>query len=138
MYKTIFIYGIILGVLVIALQSIEYFFLIRTHVFEIYGGLIALIFLTLGLWFGKKNQPIQIVKIDSVPSGVDFSNLGISKREHEVLVLLAKGLSNQEIADELFVSKNTIKTHTSRLFEKLEAKNRTQILIKAKEKGILI
>ena len=61
----------------------------------------------------------------------------ISKREHEVLLLIAKGMSNQEIADVLFVSQNTIKTHTSRLFEKLEVKNRTHAIIKAKELGIL-
>lgn len=138
MYKTILIYGLILGFLVVALQTIEYFFLVRTHVFEIYGGLIALIFLALGLWFGKKEKSIQIEKGTYMSPEMDFSDVGISKREYEVLGLLAKGFSNQEIADKLFVSKNTIKTHTSRLFEKLEAKNRTQILIKAKEKGIII
>jgi two-component system, NarL family, response regulator LiaR len=137
MYRTILIYGLILGFLVAALQSIEYLFLVRTHVFEIYGGLIALIFLVLGLWFGKENPPIQIENNHFERSEIDFTGLGISKREYEVLVLLAKGFSNQEIADELFVSKNTIKTHTSKLFEKLEVKNRTQILIKAKEKGLI-
>jgi two-component system, NarL family, response regulator LiaR len=137
MYKTIVVYGLFLGFLVVALQSIEYFFLVRTHIFEIYGGLIALIFLAIGLWFGRKNQPTQIENVNFECSDTDYSEFGISKREYEVLVLLAKGFSNQAIADELFVSRNTIKTHTSRLFEKLEVKNRTQILIKAKEKGLI-
>lgn len=137
MYKTILLYGLILGFLVATLQSIHYFFLVRTHVFEIYGGLIAMIFLALGLWFGNRNKPIQIKHSLAEQSNLDFKDLSISKREYEVLLLLARGFSNQEIADELFVSRNTIKTHTSRLFEKLEVKNRTQILIKAKEIGLI-
>lgn len=63
----------------------------------------------------------------------ELQRLGISKREHEVLELIAKGLSNQEIADKLFVSLNTIKTHTSNLFLKLEVSRRTQAIQKAKE-----
>ena len=66
-----------------------------------------------------------------------FENLGISKREYEVLALLATGMSNQEIADALFISQNTVKTHTSRLFEKLAVKNRTHAILKSKELGII-
>jgi two-component system, NarL family, response regulator LiaR len=135
MLKTILIYGLLLGLLVVALQSIEYFFLIRTHVFEIYGGFIALIFLALGLWFGKKNQKNEAIIEEHIE--VNVAEFGISKREYEVLLLLAKGFSNQEIADKLFVSINTIKSHTSNLFEKLEVKNRTQVLIIAKQKGLI-
>jgi DNA-binding CsgD family transcriptional regulator len=135
MFKTIIIYGLLLGLLVASLKVIEYFFLIHTHVFEIYGGLIALIFLALGIWFGKKNNKPE-TKIKE-PLEVNFSKFGISKREYEVLLLLSKGFSNQEIADKLFVSINTIKTHTSNLYEKLNAKNRTQVLIIAKQKGVL-
>ena len=111
MLKTVLIYGLLLGALVLLLHAIEYFFWVRIHVFEIYGGLIACVFLALGLC--------------------------ISKRELEVLLLLGKGLSNQEIADTLFVSQNTIKTHTSRLFEKLDVKNRTQAMLKAQEMGLV-
>jgi DNA-binding CsgD family transcriptional regulator len=137
MLKTILIYGFLLGFLVVALQSIEYFFLIRTHVFEIYGGLIAFLFLTLGLWFGLQNKEIKQYIIIEDRIEVNFAEYGISKREYEVLLLLAKGFSNQDIADKLFVSINTIKTHTSNLFEKLEVKNRTQVLIIAKQKGLI-
>ena len=65
-----------------------------------------------------------------------LSNLGISKREFEVLALLGKGMSNQEIADALFISQNTVKTHASRLFEKLAVKNRTHAILKAKKLGL--
>jgi DNA-binding CsgD family transcriptional regulator len=137
MLKTMLIYGILLSVLVLTLHAVEYFFWVRMHVFEIYGGLIACLFLALGLWFGKNfyskntfvSPPKQ--KIEG-----DFTQFGISKREIDVLLLLGQGLSNQEIADKLFVSTNTIKTHTSRLFEKLAVKNRTQAIIKAKEMGL--
>jgi DNA-binding CsgD family transcriptional regulator len=139
MLKTILIYGFLLGILVISLKSIEYLFWIRTHVFEIYGGLIACLFLVLGLWFGKKlySKNIEILPKMQQNKG-DFAQFGISKRESDVLILLGKGLSNQEIAEKLFVSTNTIKTHTSRLFEKLEVKNRTQAILKAKENGLIL
>jgi DNA-binding CsgD family transcriptional regulator len=139
MLKTIFFYGLILGGFVLLLHFSEYFFLVRTHIFEVYGGLIAILFLGLGLWFGNKLQSKKAESTVNEPiANTNFSELGISKREFEVLQLLSQGLSNQEIADSLFVSMNTIKTHTSRLFEKLEVKNRTQALIKAKEKGLIL
>jgi ATP/maltotriose-dependent transcriptional regulator MalT len=66
-----------------------------------------------------------------------LAQTGISKREYEVLELMAQGLSNQEIAEKLFVSLNTVKTHTSNLFVKLDAKRRTQAIQKAKELGLI-
>ncbi len=137
MFKTILFYGLILGILVLALKAIEYSFLIKTHTFEIYGGLIACLFLILGLWFGSKFREKKVKKAPNEHIEVNLSETGISKREYEVLKLISEGLSNQEIAEKLFVSTNTIKTHTSRLFEKLEVKNRTQALIKAKQNGII-
>jgi DNA-binding CsgD family transcriptional regulator len=138
MLKTIFLYGLLLGILVFILHFIEYFFWVRMHIFEIYAGLIACLFLGIGLWFGKTfRQDNNTVSITDTVE-IEFANLGISKREFDVLLLLNKGHSNQEIADKLFVSTNTIKTHTSRIFEKLAVKNRTQAIIKAKEKGLIL
>lgn len=140
--KRIYIYyGIGLGILLVVLRLIEYQFLVRAHIFEIYGGLIALIFTTLGIWAGlrltkRKSTPIFIQK----PVEFDknkIKELGISKREHEVLELISQGLSNQEIADKLFVSLNTVKTHSARLFEKLEVNSRTKAIHKAKELGLI-
>ena len=154
MLKTILLYGLLLGLLVFTLHFIEYFFWVRMHIFEIYAGLIACLFLALGLWFGRKT-PLRSVDRPTLSNGcrpdrertpqrgfeqksnMDFSKLGISKREYDVLLLINEGMSNQEIADKLFVSMNTVKTHTSRLFEKLAVKNQTQAILKSKELEII-
>lgn len=136
MLKTIFIYGVVLGLLVFLISSAEYIFWIKLNYLELYMGIIAILFLVLGLWFGKKNILIpQKTQIEE--QEFNQNELGISKREFDVLTLVSKGLSNQEIADTLFVSTNTIKTHTSNIFEKLEVKNRTQAIIKAKNLGLI-
>lgn len=134
--------GLLLALVVLLLNAFEYWFWVRMHAFEIYATLIAGGFLFLGLWFGRSlnvnvpaTAPLPLPKNPTNP--VAFTEWGISKREYDVLVLLSKGLSNQEIADQLFVSQNTIKTHTSRLFEKLEVKNRTQAILKAQEVGLI-
>ncbi|MFN8357585.1 MAG: response regulator transcription factor [Spirosomataceae bacterium] len=140
MLKNILLYGAVLGLLVFALNAIQYWFWIRIHSFELYGGLVAGLFLALGIWFGRKlttsTKPLPTLKT-TTQNEAAIAQLGISKREYDVLVLLCKGLSNQAIADQLFVSQNTIKTHTSRLFEKLDVKNRAQAILKAQEMGII-
>ena len=146
MKNTLLIYGIFLGVLVFILKITEYWFWIKLNAFDVYIILIAIIFLGVGLWLGlnlrQKNKENSLSKTsqieEEVPSdGYALTQSGISKREHEVLVLIAKGMSNQEIANTLFVSQNTVKTHTSRLFEKLAVKNRTHAIVKAKALGII-
>jgi DNA-binding CsgD family transcriptional regulator len=142
------IYGISLALLLLLLQWIEFRFLILHHSFEIYAGAIAVIFTALGIWIALKlSKPkIETRIIEQkvlVPEGeftfneAAFNKLGLSKREVEVLQLMANGLSNQEIADNLFVSVNTIKTHSSRLFEKLEVKRRTQAIELGKKLSLI-
>ena len=138
MIKTILVYGLVLSASILSLHCIEYFFWVRLHTFEIYGGLIAVLFLTLGFWFGHKYSSTRNATFRSVEQTINYSDLGISKREFDVLLLLGKGLSNQEIADQLFVSMNTVKTHTSRIFEKLDVRNRTQAILKARQKGLIL
>lgn len=115
---------------------------------DIYMGLIALVFTSVGIWAGLKlTRKKEVTVVKEVPVIVDRQNfvlnenllkqLGISKREYEVLELIAGGLSNKEIGDKLFVSENTIKTHSSRLFEKLEVSRRTQAVEKAKSLGLI-
>ena len=143
----ILIYGLCGGILILALRMIEFRFMIVEHSFEIYGGLIAALFAALGIWLGlklTKKKEILIVKEVPVPATVPFSlneqrlkDLGITKRELEILELIAQGMSNREIAEKLFVSENTVKTHSSRLFDKLSAKRRTQAVQIAKEMGLL-
>ena len=143
----VLIYGLCGGILIAVLKYIEFRFLIAEHAFEIYGGLIAVIFACLGIWLGlkwTKKKEVLVVKEVPVPSFQPFSlneerlkGLGITKRELEILALMAQGMSNREIAEKLFVSENTVKTHSSRLFDKLSAKRRTQAVQIGKEMGLI-
>jgi len=147
MKRHVILYGLIAGILIAALKWAEYRFLVIEHSIEIYGGLIAATFAALGIWLGLKltsKRQRVITKEISVPTGepipVDDSKreaLGITPRELEILQLIAQGLSNREIAEKLFVSENTVKTHSSRVFDKLGAKRRTQAVQLGKEFGLL-
>lgn len=137
MKRIIIFYGIALAVLVFLLKQLEYRFFIHDLSIEFYIGIIAFFFTLLGAWVGYRLTQKKIVIVRSENAfqldSLQLEKLGISKREQEVLELMAKGLSNQEIADKLFVSLNTIKTHISNLFLKLEVSRRTQAVKKAKE-----
>ena len=142
--RDILLYGVCGGVLIVVLKLTEYRFLVIEYSVEIYVALVAALFAGLGIWLGltvtrKKPEPViqeKIVRetiIREVPAAGPFvvdeirvSQLGITGRELEILGLIATGLSNREIADRLFVSENTVKTHSSRLFDKLGARRRTQ------------
>lgn len=141
--KLSFLYGASLAVLLFLMKWLELKLLILNNSLEIYIGAIALIFTLLGIWLAKKislprKKETGIISAASPLIAASTLNqsaidaLGLSKRELEVLQGMAEGLSNQEIADRLFVSLNTIKTHNSRLFEKLDVKRRTQAVEKAK------
>jgi ATP/maltotriose-dependent transcriptional regulator MalT len=141
------IYGLCGGLLIVVLKLAEYRFLVVEHSVEIYGGLIALVFAILGIWLGLKltrKEEVVVVKEVAVTDSQRFALnedrvrvLGVTKRELEILELIAKGLSNREIAEKLFVSENTVKTHSSRLFDKLSAKRRTQAVQIGKELGLI-
>jgi DNA-binding CsgD family transcriptional regulator len=139
MGKTIFIYGLALAVLVAVLKIIEYRFLVQDLTLEFYLGSVAVLFTGLGVWAGLKLTRRKVFVHDpnfKLDESI-LERLGISKREYEVLENIALGLSNQEIAEKLFVSLNTVKTHLSNLFMKLDAKRRTQAIQKAKELKLL-
>ena len=147
------IYGLCGGILIVVLRLIEFRFLVIEHSIEIYGALIAALFAGLGIWLGltltRKAEvvllkEVEVVKEVPVPISGPFTineeqqrQLGITKRELEILALIAEGLSNREIAVKLFVSENTVKTHSSRLFDKLGAKRRTQAVQIGKENGLI-
>lgn len=136
MKRTILVYGLSLAALISLLKFLEYRLFVRDLSIEFYVGIVAVMFTILGVWVGLKLTRKKTIIITNPNFQFDESRLeklGISKREYEVLELMAKGLSNQEIADKLFVSLNTIKTHSSNLFLKLEAKRRTQAIQRAKE-----
>lgn len=144
-------YGFALAALLLGMKWLEYRFLLLQHSFEIYGGIIALLFTALGIWLaGKLTAPkIRTVIIEKEIQATiqdDFaesqraekiSRTGLSKRELDVLEQMAQGLSNQEIAEKLHVSLNTIKTHKGRILEKLEASRRAQAVDIARKRGIL-
>lgn len=149
--KTVLLYGILGGVLIAALKLVEYRFLVLEHSLEIYGGMVALIFSALGIWLGLKLTRTRTeVLIKEVPVEVPvrvgepfrrnearLQQLGITPRELEILEAMAAGFSNREIAERLFVSENTVKTHAARLFDKLSARRRTHAVQVAKEAGLI-
>jgi two-component system, NarL family, response regulator LiaR len=147
MKRHVLMYGLIGGILIAALKWTEYRFLVVEHSIEIYGGLIAATFAVLGIWLGLRltgRRQTIVVKEIPVPAEGPFvlderkrEDLHITRRELEILELIAQGLSNREIAEKLFVSENTVKTHSSRVFDKLGARRRTQAVQLGKEFGLL-
>jgi DNA-binding CsgD family transcriptional regulator len=145
MKRHILIYGLIGGVIIALLKWTEYRFLVVEHSIEIYGGLTAATFAALGIWLGlkltKKKVILKEVLVPVAPSFVQNARkqeeLGITPRELEILELIAQGMSNREIAEKLFVSENTVKTHSSRVFDKLGARRRTQAVQLGKEAGLI-
>jgi len=118
------------------LRWLEFEFVVRTHATETYLVLIAVAFMGLGVWVGSRlfNRPSAA---PFEPNTRVRETIGVSDREFEVLTLLAQGRSNKEIARELDVSPNTVKTHVANLYEKLEAKRRTEAILRARELGMI-
>jgi DNA-binding NarL/FixJ family response regulator len=129
-------YGALLALGTLALQWLDYQRLVRSHAGDVYIFLIALAFLALGVYIGARVlQPRPPAAFDGNPKAQ--AALGISPRELTVLQALAAGRSNKEIAIALDVSPNTVKTHVAKLFEKLDAKRRTEAINRARELGIV-
>jgi len=141
------LYGLSLGLLLLLLNWLEWHFVIIEHAFEIYAAAIAVIFTGLGIWLAirlitPKEKTVIIEKqvftnAEFVLNEDELNRLRLSTRELEVLQLIADGLTNQQIAGRLFVSLNTIKTHTKNLFLKLEVERRTQAIEKAKRLSLI-
>ena len=135
--RDILLYGMAVALLVVVLKLTEYRFLVVEHSVEVYAGLIAAVAAGVGIWLGRslrrRKAPGQdtagtaaVTAEPFAPDAAGLSRLGITPRELEILELIAAGLSNREIGEKLFVSENTVKTHASRLFDKLGARRRTQ------------
>ena len=143
MRKHILLYGLLCGALIAVLRAIQYRWLVMEYSVEIYGGIVAAVFASVGIWLGLKltrNTETVIVREVMVAAPSSFirdetklESLGITPRELEILELIAAGLSNKEIAERVFVSENTVKTHSSRVFDKLGARRRTQAVQLGKE-----
>ena len=145
--KRVLIYASIGGVLIALLKVIEYKYYVRAYPAEIYGALVALIFTAVGIYLGLKwtrPKPVVVVREvlvrDSGPFVLNADKLkeiGLTAREHEILGLIALGMSNREIGEKLFVSENTVKTHSSRLFDKMSVNRRVQAVARGKELGLI-
>lgn len=145
--RRVLLYGVVAGLCTALLQLIEYRWLVLEHSFEIYGGLVAALFAGLGIWLGLKltRKQVEIREVPvpvevRVPASAAFvrdesrvTALGLTPRELEILAMMAEGLSNREIAERAFVSENTVKTHASRVLDKLGAARRTQAVQRARE-----
>lgn len=154
MKRHVLIFGLVGGILIATLQYTEYRFVVIEHSIEIYGALVAALFAAFGIWLGlritrsrdtvRETVIVKEVLVHAEPSAPDAARqqsqkaaLGITARELEILTLVAQGLSNREIATQLFVSENTVKTHCARTFDKLGAARRTQAVQRGKELGLL-
>jgi len=154
MKRHVLIFGLVGGLLIATLQYTEYRFVVIEHSIELYGALVAILFAIFGIWVGlritRRRETIVVREVVSSASGQaakpaspfapdtnQQQSLGITDRELEILGLIARGLSNREIAAQLFVSENTVKTHCSRTFDKLGAARRTQAVQRGKELGLL-
>jgi DNA-binding CsgD family transcriptional regulator len=155
MKRILLLYGIPAGLLIVALRVVEYRFLVIDHAVEIYGAIVAGIFAAVGIFLGIRLSRHRVevrevtrevmveVPVPAAPSAPFVVNqrqleaTGITPREHEILQLIAEGLSTREMAGRLFVSENTVKTHCSRLFDKLGVKRRTQAVQVGKSIGII-
>jgi len=147
--KAILLYSVSMGLLMFLLRWLELRFIIFDHALDVYIGAIAIFFTALGIWLAlkltnPKKETIILEKEVYINNNGGFTlnekalqQTGLSRRELEVLQLMADGLSNAEIADRLFVSLHTIKTHNSKLFEKMDVKRRTQAIEKGKRQGLI-
>lgn len=148
-YKEIIKFGISMALLLLLLKWHEAHFIVFNYRLEFFIGGIAIVFMVLGIWIAlklaKPKVETRIVEKEifinhsslSENNQEEIEKLGISKRELDVLKLMASGFSNEEIAGKLFISLNTVKTHSSNIFLKLEVKRRTQAVEKAKRLNII-
>ena len=143
MNRTVLIYGFSMAALFGLLKFIEYQYFVRDIPLEFYIGVVAVFFTAIGIWAGLRLTRSRVVReiVEIKPQfDIDNDNLqktGLSRREYEVLELIAAGHSNQEIAEKLFVSTSTVKTHVSNVLSKLDARRRTQAIQSAKELRII-
>jgi NarL family two-component system response regulator LiaR len=143
--RIVLLYGLCGGVLMAALKAAEYRFIVIEHSIEIYGGAIALLFAVIGIRLGVMLSQPRPMAGDAayvgppvaVPEASSVPELGLTPREVEILQHIAAGKSTREIAASLFVSENTVKTHASRVFSKLNVRRRTQAVHVAKQRGLI-
>jgi DNA-binding CsgD family transcriptional regulator len=136
MFRQAVLYGLALAALALLLDWLDYSHAMRLHSTEFYVVCVAVLFVALGIWVGHRLTPSPRSAVFA-PNTAALASLGISAREAEVLTLIAAGNSNKVIARHLAISPNTVKTHVSHVFEKLEVASRTQAIDRARSLDIL-
>ena len=144
-FRSILLYAVSLALLTVALRMLEYKLFIVDFARELYIGAIAVLFTGVGIWAGgnlrNRFRHTPLIGAESLtafaPNQDALRRTGITPRELEVLQLVALGFSTREIADKLFVSTNTVKSHAASIFQKLDARRRTQAVQKASAEGLL-
>ena len=140
-WTTVLSYGAVLSTVVVVLKYAEYRYWVRSFSSDVYIAVVAVLFTAVGIWLGSRliasKKVVQVVAASAVDEQA-IRTSGLSARELEVLQLMAEGRSNQEIADRLFISLPTVKSHSSSLFVKLEVKRRTEAVHKAKSLRIIV
>jgi ATP/maltotriose-dependent transcriptional regulator MalT len=148
MRRHILMFGLAAGALIAVLQAVEYRYLVLERSVEIYGAIVAVLFATAGIWLGRRlTRPRDRIVIQEVPVPAPsepfrpdqraLDELGMTPRELEILQRIAEGLSNKEIAERSFISENTVKTHSSRVFDKLGVNRRVQAVQRGRELGLI-
>ena len=147
--RSIFLYGTSLAILLLFIKWLEWRLVVIDYTFELYAGAIAILFTGLGIWLANKlthpktntvviEKQVLVETQHFVLNEAELARLRLSKRELEVLQLMAEGLSNLQIAEQLFISLNTVKTHSSKIFDKLEVQRRTQAVEMARKLKIIL
>ncbi|MEJ7558724.1 MAG: response regulator transcription factor [Pedobacter sp.] len=146
--RSILLYGTSLAILLLMMKWLEWRMVVIDHTVEMYAGALAILFTGLGIWLANKLTSLKtitvvvekqvLIKTDHfVLNEAEVSRLCLSKRELEVLQLMEDGLSNLQIAERLFISLNTVKTHSSKIFQKLDVQRRTQAVEIARRLNII-
>lgn len=136
MIRTVLLWALVLAIGAFVLQWLEYRFLVRTFSWQVYVGLIGVAFAAGGVWIGwrlaARARPETFTRNEAA-----LASLGLTGQEVKVLERLAAGRSNKEIARDLGLSPNTVKTHVGNLYGKLDVSRRTQAVGKARELALI-
>ena len=136
MKRTILLFASLIVALLVLFQLGKYSLVMNSSTTEWIMAAVAVLFFAIGVILNRRTQKKETLK-SGTADPEQLQNLGISKREYEVLLLIANGCSNKEIADQLFVTESTIKTHVSNILVKLDAKRRTEALVRARELNLI-
>ncbi|HEY2583936.1 MAG TPA: response regulator transcription factor [Mucilaginibacter sp.] len=140
MKQVVISFGLLITALLILFRTASIYHFYSNIPNELYLAFFSILFLAIGIVLSRKLFVRTMIVNKQKPAVINQAELlksGISKREAEILLLIHDGLSNQQIAEKLFLSENTIKKHISNIFQKLQVERRTEAIKKALELSII-